>query len=236
MSRNIGIDFAKLKSYVNNYKINIENDEFWKILSQEHKKYFAYLTFLAEAQTLSSTPNTFSKTITDKQLKFLTESCSDLGNVLFIMSHGAYKAVNMMLRSSIETFIKGFVLDEIPDIDIEKIVFNLFNRSADLNYFNNLKQKKLLGQLKQIYGELCKDVHTATENNMQNITALVHFPNFDLDAAKKTSNNLTQLVNIFLTLLSLKYNEYFHAMYHRNKSVIILSIPKSYRPLIMNIE
>ena len=128
MSREIPDDFAKLVDFIKEYNLQTvaSNREFLKILSQQHKKFYSYLTCVAELTELSKNTSLKPK-IVKNQIAFITESCSDIGSTLFVMTHGAYKASKMMLRSSIETFLKGFTLDELTNINLEKSVFNIFD-------------------------------------------------------------------------------------------------------------
>jgi hypothetical protein len=152
------------------------------------------------------------------------------------MTHGAYKASKMMLRSSIETFLKGFSLDEISDIDQEKSVYNIFDRVKGLAFFQDGSTKELFLGIHNEYKSLCQDAHTATDENMQHITALKYFPTFQIEEATEVSESLMRLVSSFITLICLKYNEHFIKMHHRNKENVIENIPKRYRALVHGIS
>lgn len=237
MSREITQDFSNLVEFIKEYNLQAlsGNADFLRILSQQHKKFFSYLTCIAELIPLAK-DNTLSPAVSDNQLDFITESCSDIGSALFVMTHGAYKASKIMLRSSIETFHKGFNLDLIPDLDQEKSVFNIFDRVKALPFFANEPQKSLFDTIHQDYKLLCQDTHTAADINMQHITALKYFPTFSIVDATQLSDILMRLVSSYNTLICLKYNEHFQKMHHRNKENIIENIPKPFRPLIHGVD
>jgi hypothetical protein len=237
MSREISQDFSNLVEFIKKYNLQTlsGNNDFLTILSQQHKKFFSYLTCIAELIPLAR-ENTLSPTISDNQIDFITESCSDIGSATFVMTHGAYKASKMMLRSSIETFQKGFNLDLIPDLDQEKSVFNIFDRVKALPFFANEPQKSLFNIIHHDYKLLCQDTHTAADINMQHITALKYFPTFSIVDATQLSDTLMRLVSSYNTLICLKYNEHFQKMHHRNKENIIENIPKPFRPLLHGID
>lgn len=135
MSREIRHDFESLKVFFTEYNLTgfESNIKLVGLISKMHKKYFSILTFTAELKDQSS-----SKTephISADQISFLTETCSDLGNSLFCLVHGAYKPAKLILRSSIETFLKAFCQDEIPDISKEKSVYSLFDKVKLLFFF-----------------------------------------------------------------------------------------------------
>lgn len=236
MSREIPDDFANLVAFLKSYNLTDldSNPSFIKILSQQHKKYFSYLTFMAELNQLSKDKK-LEPHISQKQLDFLTESCSDIGSTIFIMSHGAYKAARLTLRCSIETFNKGLNLDFIPKLDEEKSVFAIFDKIKDLEFFKGEVNKDIINTIHQDYKTLCEDAHTATRVNMRHITALKYFPSFDIDEANELSGILMRLVSSYNSLLAIKYNNQYHKMHHRNKENIIETIPKKLRPLIQGI-
>ena len=236
MSREIPDDFANLITFLKGYNLTAlgSNQPFIKILSQQHKKYFSYLTFVAELTQLSKDKK-LEPNLSQKQLDFITESCSDIGSTIFVMAHGAYKAARLSLRSSIETFNKGFNLDFITTLDEEKSVFAIFDKIKDLDFFKNDPTKSLINSIHQDYKTLCEDAHTATRLNMQHITALKYFPTFDIDEANELSNLLMKLVSSYNSLLGIKFNSQFHRMHHRNKENITETIPKKLRPLIQGI-
>lgn len=236
MSREIPDDFSNLITFLKGYNLSElgSNQSFIKILSQQHKKYFSYLTFVAELTELSKDKK-LEPNISKKQLDFITESCSDVGSTIFVMSHGAYKAARLTLRSSIETFNKGFNLDFIPDLDQEKSVFVIFDKIKELDFFKGEPNKSLMNSIHQDYKTLCEDVHTASRLNMQHITALKYFPTFEIEEATELSDLIMRLVSSYNSLLSMKYNSQFHKMHHRNKENITETIPKKIRPLIQGI-
>lgn len=237
MSREISEDFFTLKSFLKSYSLIdlSSNKDFLRILSQQHKKYFAFLTIVAELTELSKNKE-LKPTISSKQLSFLTESCSDIGNSIFVMTHGSYKASRMMLRSSIETFNKAFNLDDVPNIDREKSVFAIFDGIRGLDFFQGEPKKGILESIHQDYKTLCQDTHTATELNMAQITALKYFPTFALEEASKLSEIVMRLVSNYNILLALKYNFHFHQMHHKNRENILENIQRQFRPLILGIE
>lgn len=236
MSREIQNDFRTLKAFLDGYELShLLNDEsFIAFISKQHKKYFSYLTFIAEIQNYTDIPD-FRNPILATQIPFLKESCSDTGISFFSTFHGSYKSSKLLLRSSIETFLKGFFLDLITDLDQESSTYKLFRKIKALPYCSNEPIKSIIDLIHDNYKVLCQDVHTATNLNMVNLSALNYFPSFDKDEAAKVSNFSLVLISSYLTLLSLKYNEQFHSFHFKNREIIIHSIPREYRPTINNI-
>jgi hypothetical protein len=237
MSREIKIDYLTLESFISEYKIShlLTNADFKVFISQQHKKYYAYLSFIAELQNYAG-KRKYSQNISRKQFDFIKESCSDIGIAYFSTFHGGYKAAKLLLRSSIETFLKGFCLDDIKDIDKETSIFNLFKKAKALKYFSSDPEKILFSEIHQQYKTLCLDVHTATHLNMANVSALNYFPAYENSDAQKVSKTIMKLVPNYISLLSLKFNEQYHSFHYKNKQIIIGSIPIKLRPLVNNIE
>jgi hypothetical protein len=236
MSREISTDFNLFFKFLINYKLShLENNEnFKKYVSQVHKKYFSYLTLIGELQEYLEEPMT--QTLTSVQYSFLKESCSDIGNAIFVSFHGSYKAAKLILRSSIETFLKGLTMDELTDIHEETSMYEFFNRIKTLTFLKSEHSKPLLSAIHSNYKILCKDVHTANDINMAHISAMNYFPSYIENDAQKISQLILTLIPTYINLLCLKYNEQFHKFHYKNKDVIIKSVVKKNRPKINNIE
>lgn len=237
MSREITADFDSLLDFLKKYSItkHTEDHNFIKIISTEHKKYFAYLTCIAELIHLSKTQS-LTPELSDDQILFLKESCSDIGNAYFVMIHGAYKPSRLMLRSSIETFLKGFTLDEYTGVTTEKSLYKIFETVKKLPFFESELIKSMYDDIHSKYGKLSEDIHTATELNMTHVTALNYFPEFNKIEAEQISKYISELVMNYIALITIKYNAYFFKMHHKSREIILANIERSVRPLIVGIE
>jgi len=235
MSREITTDFNLFFEFLVSYKLSHlkENENFKKYVSQVHKKYFSYLTLIGELQ--GYVDQELTPKLTAEQYSFLKESCSDLGNAIFISFHGSYKASKLVLRSSIETFLKGFTKDVVPDIDEETSMYEFFIKIKALTFFQNEPAKELLSSIHSKYKLLCKDVHTANDINMAHISAMNYFPSYIESDAQKISELTLILIPNYLNLLCLKYNDQYHKFHYKNKGIIIKSISKKNRQKINNI-
>lgn len=235
MSREIKADFINLKEFIGSYSIeNILEADFTQIMSQFHKKYYAYLTLVSEIQ--ANKDNELLTSMTEEQVLFISESCSDIGTSFFNLFHGAYKSSKLILRSSIETFIKGFTKDVYDNVTSESSLFEIFRVVKSLSFFQDDTSKLLINNIHSIYKELCADVHTAQETNMEGVSALNHFPTFSKEESKKITNNATNLICDYVTLICLKYNKFYHSIHYKNTEIIKCGIEKKYRPLINNTD
>lgn len=228
MSRIVQTDFEKLKEFIETYTLKnlMLDDNYVQLISTCHKKYFAYLTLIAELKN----------TLKEKEFSFILESTSDVATALFHLFSGSYKSCKLILRSSIETFLKGFCLSFIEDIDKESSIYNMFNRIKALPFFNEEFNKRELDIIHYHYKELCKDVHSADEINMEKISALNLFPKYSKEDGNSIISIFLKLIPCYITLLCKKYNIIFHKIHHRNQEIILYAINKAKRPIINNIE
>lgn len=239
MSREVVHDFEKFKSFFQNYSLSgfDSNTQLLDNLSQLHKKYFAFLTFIAELQYQKENPSKgVSPLIGNNQLIYLSEACSDIGNAIFMSVHGAYKAAKLMLRSSIETFCKGIFEDEEPKILTEKSLYVVFDLIMALDSLKEEPSKIVFQTIHNEYKKLCADTHTATTVNMAQITALKYFPTYDSKSMNEIKDIIFKLIPSYLFLLGLKYNKYYFKMDYRNKESVITQVKREFRPLIQGIE
>lgn len=238
MSREIKSDLDNLLKFIKTYDLKhlIVNDDFNLAIKQQHKKYYAYLVYIAEIQNYINDMN-YPIVFGENQYLYIKESCSDIGTSFFSTFHGNYKSSKLLLRSSIETFMKGFCLDEIPDIDKETSMYRMFDNIKKLDFFIlNPLTLELFNKIHQAYKLLCGDVHTATMHNMANISALNYFPTFNKPESESVCKYTLNLIPCYLTLLLLKYNKQFHKFHYKNKEIIMESIQKKHRPIINNIK
>lgn len=226
MSRIVKRDFKELLEYLEAFNIKklLGESLYKEQISISHKKYFSFLVLTTE----------LDNTILGKDYLFLKETGSDLLSCLFHLSTGSYKSSKLILRSSIECFLKAFTLSWIPDIDKEKSVYEIFDKIKQLPYFRSEIQKSEFKNIHSIYKTLCKDVHVAEKVNMANVNSLDFFPVFSKKQLKEITLLIIKLIPSYCFLICDKYNQKFHKIHHSHKEVILDSINRQLRPTIMN--
>ena len=234
MSRELNNDFEIFIEFLKSYKLaNVfDSKDVSDELKKVHKKYFSFLSLVSELEQYIDNTSFINK-IGQIQFSYIAESSSDIGTAIFHSANGSYKSAKMMLRSSIETFFKGFCSDDINGILIEKRIYKIFGHIKELEYFQVEPQKSMFRTCLNEYSDLCKDTHTAEKINMQKLTALKYFPSYDQRKMVEISNKILTLIPIFLFLICDKFNLQFHQMHHRNQENIMLSIQKRLRPTIL---
>lgn len=231
MPRLIKSDFNGLIDFLKSYTLSelCTDKNFVKFLSTLHKKFYAYLILVEELRQYIA--NASKQPLLSKfQFAFLQESVSECGQALFLSINGCYKGARLLLRSSIENFLKGFSLDEVPAIITEKSVYQVFDDADSVVIFKNTDIK---ADLHSIYSLLCQDVHTADVNHMTGVTALKYFPYYDINDADKLSNIYIQLLPLFISALCIKYRDCYHSIGYENKEIITQSQLKKYKTMIM---
>ena len=125
MTREISADFQILEEFIQKFNLSTiaGNQELLRQIKPMHKKLYSLMTFVVEVSYSNKNGNLF----TDNGLRYLKESVSDLGQALFCWIQGAYKPSNLILRSSIETFIKSISGEKEPTIYKEKSMYKVFD-------------------------------------------------------------------------------------------------------------
>ena len=235
MSRLVKDDFGKLCTFIKDYELSdvLEIDDAKMLLSTFHKKYFAYLVLIEEIHQ-KTVLNDGSINMSKEQYEYLQESCSDLGQAFFLVFHGCYKGAKLLLRSSIENFLKGSCMDEDRSLLTTKNVYEVFDKAKSTNVFIGTGGK-LYSQLRNEYSLLCQDVHTADNSHMASITALNHFPSFQKKEAESISKIVQKIIPIYITAIALKYNRVYHSMSFTYKEMTNKLIIKEYKKEVHNI-
>lgn len=234
MARIVKADYDNLLNFLNSYSLsgNLTEESFLSFISVLHKKYYSYLVIMEEYRQFVDDTSALP-TLPRVQFEYLQESISDCGQAFFLSMNGCYKGARLLLRSSIETFIRAMSMDEVPEIEKETSVFEVFelvNRVSVFAQYTELKDT-----IHDEYKNLCQDVHTSGINHMAGITALKFFPHFEHKEAQAFERSYLRLISCYLTVLGLKYNAQFHKMHYSHKDIVINDILKDYRGIINGI-
>lgn len=235
MSREQKSDYDKLISYIENYTIkhNTKNTNYSSSLQKMHKTYFSLLQWHAE---LTFREVDFLTYINNDKAVYirLLESMSDIGAALFNWINGCYKVTQIMLRVSVENFIRAIGSIENITAMSEKSVYKVFENASKLNIFSNKNTVHSFNCLHADYGALCEYIHTNDHENMELVSSLANFPKFSEEQSKPSEINFIKIIQNFLIILCTCFNAFYHKMHHKNKSIIIESVPRKNRPHIQS--
>lgn len=237
MSRECTADFSALKNYIDAYSVapHLAKSSYTESLRAMHKVYFSVVCWHAEIISSKDDISVSRPAFTNDIWLRISEVVSDLSSSLFNWINGSYKACRIMLRSSIENFIRAISAIEQPEIIKEKNVFKLFESSANFRVFTaNPTTKNNYNQLHSNYKLLCLDTHSASFENMEQITSLDGLPIYVKAKAVSAKDLYVRVSQSFTIIVCLLLNTEFHKMHHRNRENILDIIPKSIRPIIAN--
>lgn len=230
MTREISEDFASLEIFIRDFNLSdvVSADEFIRNMKPMHKKLFSLMTFVAEIEQ----KNNESQIVTPDGLNYLKESVSDMGQALFCWIQGAYKPANLVLRSSIETFLRAIAGQENIEIFAEKSMYKVFELARLTSFFNSEYCLDFFDKIHSTYKDLCKIVHTADVANMAHISALKTFPLFSIAEAQSFSKDFMKISTMMLSVIYINYFQFIHAMHPKNQQNYFCSIPRATKKLI----
>lgn len=105
-------------------------------------------------------------------------------------------------------------------------MYEVIDLSKEIAFFQDSECSKLHDKLKDLYANMCATVHTATKNNMQNVSAIGYFPHFEITKAMEVKKKYVDTVSTMLIILCLMFNDVFHNMHYKNKDIVLLSVDK----------
>jgi hypothetical protein len=165
MTRECANDFDELKKYVDGYKIStsLKHSNYIQSLKKIHKCYFSAISWSAELQHERERFLAKYANSNEDVVFRISESVSDLGSSFFNWMNGNYKASRVMLRISIENFIRAVSGLEDESQLVEKSLYKVFDIASSQKIFNNISipfVRDCYDGLYNDYKMLCADVHT----------------------------------------------------------------------------
>ena len=209
MTRESKADFNVLRNYIDNYSLREISDEtFLRQLSSMHRNLLALLIICNRASSYLKTSGNLPAS------QYLNELTSECIGVLFNWIHGNYKSSKVILRSTIEVFSKFVILfydSEIPDT---KRVYEVFEKAESVIHNDTISAS--YREILSSYSELCKFVHTASEEQMQLTNGLDFYPNRDANKAEDIKKEFSEILNKYIFILSLQLKPLYLTLHHRD--------------------
>ena len=213
MTRVIKSDFKEFKSYISeplNINVLISDD----YLKPIHKWIFSFIVYTHLIND--------DKSILNKEgIKYLNESLSDIIQSIHCLVIGLVKPAELLLRSSIENFIRSIALQEASELITETSIYVLFEKARSNKIFSaNLKY---FDKLRSIYVGLCGFTHSSLDKHFS-----ISSFNQTQKISKKDTINYQKEIDIIITsflFFLIKYDfAFFENIYFKNKSVILDSL------------
>lgn len=215
MTRVVAQDFEALKVFFTEYSLqdSLNSPEFITSLKSFHKAYFSFLNLVMHLELQQYLPS--------ESCSRFKESCSDIGQALFLMGHGAYKPANLILRSSIENFVKGVGFFEDPNILTMTSLYQVFDVAKTFKGCIGIDFINLINVLHTDYGTLCEYTHTATVAQMAHISALSVLPHFDVAKANQLNMMATRVLKNYLVIMIFSFKQAFFKIDPDNRDNIL---------------
>ncbi|MCM3623982.1 hypothetical protein M4D70_17280 [Brevibacillus borstelensis] len=222
MSREITKDCDKLIYYLKEYDLTplCNNNEYIIDLKSMHKKVYGYLLFTTELEQ----QNQSISCINDMVIDYFKESGSDMMQSVFSWANGSYKSSKLLLRSSIETFVKACIGNDDQEVFEEKSLYKLFDTAKDHSYFSGDPREKYFERIHNSYKVLCMTAHSAPTIDLASISAMKILPRYDAKASKEFSKLFTSTIEAMLSTAFLNYHSTVNNMHLFNRSIFLSSL------------
>jgi hypothetical protein len=239
VSRRVQNDFAELKTFVAEYSLapRISNDDYLRLLSRLHKRYYAILVFLAElGASQRKIKSKFALENARISGLYLREFISDLAAAFFDWLHGGYKPSRLSLRSSIENLIKALCIPTRPEIVRQRNVYEVFKIAAETPLLMTTQGKLLFLRLRSTYAILCVDAHGGSIAHLAQIASFGYFPKFDKARAERLAKLYSDVARDGLSLLSLDSPDVLKKMHHENADVVTSILPTAVKRALHDLD
>lgn len=243
MTRLVQKDFAAFRDFICNYNLQAlnGNEEFWQIYKSSHTMLYGIMALISELNYIIEEKEACGDDdkkvdILDIEVEYLKECFSDLSSTIFISVHGAYKGARLLLRSSIEMFLRGMFSKEVPEIQTEKNLYRVFESIKKAPSIVKDESYKIhFDEIHQIYAELCAHAHIASKLQMEEIYALNLFPKFETDDLKNFSSTFKILVRDYIFMICHRFNKEFHTIHFENRQAILDCLNRKEKPIVMGV-
>lgn len=222
MSREITKDADALLEYLDDFKLENQNinPDYVKQLRLLHKKAYGYLLFIAEIELQNNEKEFFNKT----SIEYLKETGSDIIQSIFCWVSGAYKPANMMLRSSVETFLKATLGNVNQNVFDEKSLFRVFDIAKNDSLFISPIGTKIYEGIHSGYKDLCMIAHSSIDIDLGTINSIQLLPRYSTTLATDYVQVFIRIIESFLKFLLLNFNFILADMHSLNKNVFLSTI------------
>jgi hypothetical protein len=167
MSRVADVDYALLEDFLATYRVPVDLGAQVRglLLKRCHRQLLAALQIWGRLSALAASGsfhvNAMPMDATEETFSYVGEYFSDLVGVMGCAVHSLYKPANMLLRSAVESFVRGLAGLTSLEAKETKSVYRLFELAAHQQVFQDASEVDF-SALQQVYGQLCLHVHSAT--------------------------------------------------------------------------
>jgi len=231
-------DFSEFLEFARTLSLESVSDDSAKAaeIRRAHTQFLALLTMAGELLSESgSVKKEFFDSFNDPGVKYLSEVISDCSEFIMCVLLGLYRSAGGTLRSAIESYLKAFSANEQSLILRRTSVPDVFSDAGGVRFFSSGLGRKIIAELKAVYGSLNAYVHTVSEDHMFGALAVGSFPRW--------SNNTVELINIFIRVVRLFLygivagrRDLYDRFDHRNKLIINRAMTKAQRRSALGVD
>ena len=219
MSRKVREDYRDFKSFLST-PIDMDKSFFCEnesnFFKPVHKYIFSYMNYIHEI-------NNEEDYLPKESLCYLNESLSDIIQSVHSFSLGMIKPSELILRSSIENFIRAISSSMKIDLLEERRIYKLFEESEKMDIFS--ENTDYFNNLKNSYSNLCRSTHSSLEEH-RNISSFDEVNQFKKSDMPKYISEINSIIRSYIVLL-VKYNpEFYGGIFFDNRKSIHESLNK----------
>gem|GEM_PF-4419112 len=209
---------TELKDFIRSVQIDVSGlNESTDVLKRLYKNFYSIL--IVDYALQASLPEGAKRS-------YAREAISDISHGIFLSLIGIYKPARISLRSGIENFIRLAIL--IKDVNALEIkdVSGLFEKANQI-YNNDVSQKRRLGDLRSVYVELCKTVHSTDTEYMNLSVPFSSMLDYDRKKFEYNSSQATECCQKIVQFLFVEVADEIQKLHHSLRDTIYDSVPKS---------
>ncbi|HEN8710332.1 MAG: hypothetical protein ACN6QI_13980 [Pseudomonas sp.] len=238
MSRVANPEFSEFLSFTDTFSLRTVSD-IPAITAEIRKAHTQFLALLATAGELLSIENPVRQGFYDSYaqpgINYLSEVVSDCSEFIMCALTGMYRSAGGTLRSSIESYLKAFSANEQPLILQRTSVPEVFSDAAGVSFFSSEVGKRVVAELKGVYGNLNAYVHTISENHMFGALAVGSFPRWS-DKSVELIAIFVRIVRLFLYGIIGSRRDLYDNFDHRNRLMANRAMTKSQRRSALGVD
>lgn len=233
MTRVADADFLSLIDFLREYRtpdrLGAQVRE--ALLKRVHKHLLASLLLWERLNELiaAGEARVASATVPEGEISaYIGEFFSDLVGSLACASNGLYKPANFLLRSSVENLVRGVAGVTSVEARQTTVIHRLFELASNEAPFVGNASSHFI-RLKQVYGDLCLFVHSASPAHRTASHELSSY--FRQDTAKFRNYVLSveTISRCGLSILVLASHNLYNSLHHRSRDLLDEVLPSGVR-------
>lgn len=234
MTKLVDNGFSDLWEFLSAYRLDesVEDQSFKAALKRCHKATFPLLVWRA---TIKDKP---ASGYFDEDFKrYFNETVSDASTSLFLFCNGLYKAAHLSLRAGLENAFRAFGLVSGQKVLSLTSVYELIELVGECDVVQKHKvSTSEYSKLRSQYSNLCKYVHTASDEHMSLLGALNELPNHSTEKIINYTSAITTSCASINTIITAFLISDFRKMHHQHRDAVLAGISPSMRKHVMSLN